>query len=404
VRILQIHAPYRHGGGEDAVVRDEASLLRGAGHEVAEHHVPNPHGNAQTLAALAVAPWNPAAAREVRGVVKRFRPDVAHIHNTWFRLSPSVPSAVHELGVPVVMTLHNYRLLCVNGLLLRQGRVCEDCVGTHPWRGVWHRCYRGSGPLSAIAASTIALGRARHAWDDGINRFIAPSAFTAAKIASGGVATEKITVKPHGVEDPGKRLESASRSSTVLFVGRLSPEKGLPLLLDGWERVLPTSLQLVVVGDGPQRGLLEGRHTKGVRFLGWCEREEVRRLMLTARALVFPSIWYESFALTVVEALAAGLPVLAAGLGAAGEIVRTVGPDWLVPSADANGWAAALRLLESNESIDLAGRRARSLYENTYTLHHSLTQLLHIYEEVAGESTADSKNRHVAGAPDSHGR
>jgi glycosyltransferase involved in cell wall biosynthesis len=397
MRILQIHAPYRHGGGEDSVVRDEASLLRAAGHEVAVHHVPNPRGNAKTLTALALAPWNPAAASEVRRVVKRFRPDVAHIHNTWFRLSPSVPPAVHELGVPVVMTLHNYRLLCINGLLLRDGKVCEDCVGTHPWRGVWHRCYRGSGPLSVLAASTIALSRTRHSWDHAIDRFIAPSAFTAAKIAAGGVATEKITVKPHGVEDPGKRLESASRSSTVLFVGRLSPEKGLPVLLDAWERVLPTSLQLVVVGDGPQRELLQGRHTAGVRFLGWREREEVRRLMLTARALVFPSIWYESFALTVVEALAAGLPVLAAGLGAAGEIVRTVGPDWLVPSADAEGWAAALRKLESNETIDLAGRRARALYANRYTLQHSLTQLLEIYAEVAEGSRAVSKNRSVAG-------
>src|SRR5207253_2251467 len=174
-----------------------------------------------------LAAWNASGAGEVRGVVTQFRPDVAHVHNTWFRLSPSGPHAVHQLGIPVVMTLHNYRLLCVNGLLLRQGRVCEDCVGTHPWRGVWHRCYRGSGPLSAIAASTIAVSRARGTWDHAIDRYIAPSAFTAGKIAAGGVPTEKITVKPHGVEDPGKRLDAASRSSTVLFVGRLSPEKGL---------------------------------------------------------------------------------------------------------------------------------------------------------------------------------
>jgi glycosyltransferase involved in cell wall biosynthesis len=397
VRVLQIHAPYRQGGGEDAVVRDEARLLRGAGHEVAEHHVPNPHGHVETLTALALAPWNPAAANDIRSVVKRFRPDVAHVHNTWFRLSPAVPSAVHDLGVPVVMTLHNYRLLCVNGLLLRQGRVCEDCVGTHPWRGVVHRCYHGSAPLSVIAASTIALGRRRHTWDHGIDRFIAPSAFTAAKIASGGVATEKITVKPHGVEDPGIRLEAASQSSTVLFVGRLSPEKGLSVLLDAWERVLPRSLQLVVVGEGPQRALLEGRHTNGVQFLGWRDREQVRRLMLTARALVFPSIWYESFALTVVEALAAGLPVLAPDLGAAGEIVRSLGPDWLVPSADADGWVTALRRLENITTVDVAGQRARATYEERYTLQRSLAQLLDISTAVAEAGRSVRADRHVAG-------
>lgn len=392
MRVLQIHALYRHGGGEDTVARSEASLLRAAGHEVAEHHVSNPHGHAQTLTALALAPWNTVAANEVRGVVKKFRPDVAHVHNTWFRLSPAVPAAVHELGVPVVMTLHNYRLLCVNGLLLRSGRVCEDCVGTHPWRGVWHRCYRGSAPLSAIAASTIALSRARHTWDRGIDRFIAPSAFTAAKIAAGGVATEKIVVKPHGVEDPGKRLNSASESSTVLFVGRLSPEKGLAVLLDAWERVQPVSLQLVVVGDGPQREHLEARRIAGVRFVGWLEHEEVRRMMLTARALVFPSIWYESFALTVVEALAAGLPVLAAGLGAAEEIVRTLGPDWLVSSAGADSWAVALRQLERSEAVDVAARRARSLYEKNYTSRQSLTRLLDIYTEVVAKRRAASQS------------
>jgi glycosyltransferase involved in cell wall biosynthesis len=384
--VLQIHTPYRKGGGEDSVVRDEAGLLRTAGHEVLEHHFPNPLGNAQTLASLALAPWNVAAAHEIRGVVRRFRPDVAHVHNTWFRLSPAVISSVHSLGIPVVMTLHNYRLMCVNGLLLRDGRVCEDCVGTHPWRGVWHRCYHNSAPLSALAASTIALSRARRTWEQSVDRFIAPSAFVAAKVAEGGIASERITIKPHGVQDPGHRFDAASQSRIVLFVGRLSPEKGMSLLLDAWERAELASLQLVVVGDGPQRGVLESRRARQVHFVGWREPGVVRRLMLTARALVFPSIWYESFALTVVEALAAGLPVLAAGLGAAGEIVRTVGPDWLVASADADGWAAALRQLEGSETIDQAGGQARRLYENTYTLQHSLTQLLDIYSQVAGRS------------------
>jgi glycosyltransferase involved in cell wall biosynthesis len=294
--------------------------------------------------------------------------------------------------------------MCVNGLLLRDGRVCEDCVGTHPWRGVWHRCYRGSGPLSAIAASTIAVGRFRNTWDHAIDRFIAPSGFTAAKVAAGGVPSQKITVKPHGVEDPGRRLNPASESSTVLFVGRLSQEKGLPMLFDAWEHLLPTSLELVVVGDGPQRRLLEGRHASGVRFLGWRHREEVRQLMLTARALAFPSICYETFALTAVEALAAGLPVLATGRGMAGEIAQSIGSDWLVPSADSVGWAAALRRLASSESIDLAARRARALYESTYTLQHSLTQLLDIYTAVAAASTATGEDRRVTGIAESRGR
>lgn len=304
------------------------------------------------------------------------------------------------------MTLHNFRLMCVNGLLLREGRVCEDCVGTHPWRGVQHSCYRGSRPLSAIAASTIAVGRFRHTLDHAIDRFIAPSAFTRAKTIASGVAPEKIVVKPHGVEDPGNRTESPSHSSTVLFVGRLSPEKGLSLLLDAWEHVLPAFLDLVVVGDGPQRELLEGRQTKRARFLGWREPAEVRRLMLTARALAFPSIWYESFPLTVVEALAAGLPVLAADLGSPAEIVRTVGPDWLVSSADVDGWSAALRKLESSENagaIDLTGQRARALYEASFTPRHSVTQLGDIYAEVVAARRAEHRHQRAAGRAGTHG-
>ncbi|HEY7926535.1 MAG TPA: glycosyltransferase [Candidatus Dormibacteraeota bacterium] len=403
MRVLQIHAPYRQEGGEDAVVREEASLLRAAGHEVFEHHVPNPQARGETLAALARAPWNPASAREIREVVRRFRPDIAHVHNTWFGLSPSVPAAVHQLGVPVVMTLHNFRLMCVNGLLFRDGTVCEDCVGTHPWRGVQHRCYRGSRPLSVIAASTVALGRTRHTWDRSIDRFIAPSAFTKAKIADGGVAAEKIIVKPHGVQDPGARLRPPSASSTVLFVGRLSPEKGLRVLIDAWERVRPASLELVVVGEGPQRRLLEARRTERVRFLGWRAPAEVRRLMLSARALAFPSLWYESFALTVVEALAAGLPVLAADIGSAAAIVRTVGPEWLVSSADVEGWAAELRQLESSRAIDVAGRRARSLYEASYTPRHSVTQLENIYADVIQGRAAVTDDRRVMRTADRHG-
>lgn len=404
MRVLQIHSAYRQRGGEDAVVQAEASQLREAGHEVFEHHVRNPKTRVQTVTSLALAPWNPAAARDVRRIAKRFRPDIAHVHNTWFRLSPSVPSAVHELGIPVVMTLHNFRLMCVNGLLLRDGRVCEDCVGTHPWRGVQHRCYNDSRTLSAIAASTIALGRNRHVWDHAVDRFIAPSAFTAAKVAASGIEPEKIIVKPHGVEDPGNRPELPSRSSTVLFVGRIAPEKGVRILLDAWERVAPASLELVIVGNGPQRELLEARRVKQARFVGWREAAEVRQLMLTARALVFPSIWYESFALTVVEALAAGLPVLAADLGSAAELVQAIGREWLVSSPDVDGWAAALRHLESSDAIDPAGKRARALYQERYTLRQSVTRLEAVYAEVVEASAAVRKHRPKVGTAEQTGR
>ena len=144
LRVLQIHNRYREPGGEDAVAAAEADLLRGCGHAVIEHHVTNPSGGVAAAASLAAAPWNPASAREMRRAIRESAPDVAHLHNTWFTLSPSVLGALSGAGVPVVMTLHNYRLVCANALLFREGRPCRDCVGRSPWPGVRHRCYHDS--------------------------------------------------------------------------------------------------------------------------------------------------------------------------------------------------------------------------------------------------------------------
>src|SRR4029450_5924212 len=138
VRVLQLHTPYRQPGGEDAVVRAEAEVLRRSGHEDVQHQVQNPPGAAGAIGSLVLSPWNPLQARKVQGLAERIRPDVAHVHNTWYAQSPAVLWALRRSGVPTVMTLHNYRLVCANGQLFRDGAPCEDCVGTSPWHGVQH--------------------------------------------------------------------------------------------------------------------------------------------------------------------------------------------------------------------------------------------------------------------------
>jgi glycosyltransferase involved in cell wall biosynthesis len=389
VRILKVHTRYRERGGEDNTVRGDTEHLRAAGHEVLEYSVSNPEATLPTLRALAAAPWNPSAAREIRGVVRQFGPDIAHVHNTWFRLSPAAFNAIDDLGVPVVMSIHNYRLVCVNALLLRDGRICEDCVGHGPWRGVWHRCYRGSFALSAVAASTIAVGRARHSWDRVVERFIAPSTIVAEKLIAGGLPAEKFVVQPHGIADPGQRPVPPSESKTVLFVGRLAQEKGVDRLVDAWERAEISSLELVIVGEGPLRQPLESRRVRGVRFLGWRDPADVMGVMLRARALVFPSIWYEGFGRTIVEALGSGLPVMSPLIGAAGEIVSLLGERWVIsPGSTTHAWAAGLMRLLDDDAIDEAGCRARELYEAEYTLELSTARLVDIYESVLGARRA----------------
>jgi glycosyltransferase involved in cell wall biosynthesis len=384
VRILQLHTRYREAGGEDSVVRDEARLLRAAGHDVVEHHVSNPTGALATAAALALAPANPQSARAVKRVVRTVRPDVAHVHNTWYSLSPSVVRALRDCGVPVVVTLHNYRLLCANGLLFRDGRPCEECVGTHPWRGVRHRCYRDSTVASVFVATTIATARVRHTWTENVERFIAPSHFLRDRLVAGGLPPDLVSVSPNGVHDPGPRTVPPSSSRSVLFVGRLSSEKGADTLLDAWAARGNPALDLVAVGDGPLRARLEARKVPGVRFVGWQTPDSVTELMLGARALVFPSVCYENLPRAVLEAIACGLPVLASDHGGPEEVVRDLGPSWTAAAGDARAWANALSVLDADDAVDRAGHRARAVYEDRYTTEATLRGLLDVYESVRG--------------------
>jgi glycosyltransferase involved in cell wall biosynthesis len=380
LRILQVHTHYREPGGEDVVVRAEAALLRAAGHEVVAYQAENPEHRLPAAAALAGSVWNPLAARAVSRAVKRIRPDVAHVHNTWFTLSPAVVWSLHQAGVPVVMTLHNYRLVCANAELYRDGRPCERCVGSHPWHGVRHRCYRGSALQSVPAAATIAVNRRLGTWRDHVDHFLVPSAFARGMLVRAGLPADRIQVKPNFVEDPSPRRRPASASPTVLFVGRLVAQKGIDVLLDAWRRT-GGGLELAVIGDGPLQAELLDRRVPGVRFEGHLSASAVRDQMLAGRALVFPSRSYEVQPLVVLEALAAGLPVLASDLGGMPELLEPLGPEWLVPAGDPVGWAVALARLDDAERIGEAGARARARYEQAFTPEAAIAALEAAYRQ-----------------------
>jgi glycosyltransferase involved in cell wall biosynthesis len=381
VRILQINNLYRRRGGEEISAEREAALLADAGHEVARHLVRNPDHPARAARALATAPWNREQARMVKERVRAFRPDLAHVHNTWFAISPSVIHALHVERVPIVVSLHNYRLLCANALLFRNGRPSTDCVGSHPWWGVVHRCYRGSTAASAISAATIALHRARRTWDL-VDLFIAPSRFVKDIFVSAGFLPERLIVRPHAVRDPGRRDEPPSSSRTALYVGRLAEQKGIGILLEAWDQLateLP-NLELAVAGDGPLRKQLEARASDRLRVLGWVDGEGVTGLMRTGRALVVPSQSYEAFGLVAAEAFAAGLPVLSTDLGGAAEVADSLGREWLVSGADRDSWARGLRRLADDLTVDSAGARAREIFERNDSFEVGLRSLLKVYE------------------------
>ena len=378
--VLQIHNRYRQGGGEDTVVEKEAALLRKAGHTVIEHNTVNPSGTIPAATSLLAAPWNPRAAARLGAVVRDARPDVAHVHNTWWALTPSILAALDRLKVPTVVTLHNYRLMCVNAQLFRDGAPCEDCVGTHPWRGVAHRCYRGSVSASTVAAVTIQTNRWLRTWQR-VDRLLVLTDFARSRFVDSGIPANRLWVKPNFVDDPGSRTGPPSSSRMVLFVGRLSHEKGIRALLDAWSAAETGDLELVVVGDGPLQTSIESQAIAGVRLVGRLTGQEVQGLMLSARALVFPSIWYEGQPMVLLEALAAGLALVVSDIGGVPETVGGNSAAVQARPGDRESWEVALTGLSDDTGVDRSGEAARRAFEERYSAQIGLDGLIHHYTE-----------------------
>jgi glycosyltransferase involved in cell wall biosynthesis len=379
MRILQVHTRYRHPGGEDVAVDAERRSLEAAGHEVRLHADANPAGRTRTALALLGAPWNPFSARSVRTTIDSFHPDVAHIHNTWFAHSPSVVVRLRQAGVPTVMSLHNYRLFCSNAVLFRDGAPCVDCVGTTPVHGVVHRCYHDSLAASGIASTTIGLHQALRTWERHVDDFLTPSESARQLFIAGGLPPERLHVKPHSVPDPGTRERPPSASKVVLAVGRLSAERGIETLVRAWSQAGIDDLELVVVGEGPLRSRLEAMAAGNVRFTGPLDANDVRGLMLTARALLFPTQWFEPFGLVVAESMAAGLPVVGSDIGAVPEIIGEEG-GWLVPPGRVDRWADLFNdVLTHDHLIDDRGTGARQRFESRFSERMGLIELESAY-------------------------
>jgi glycosyltransferase involved in cell wall biosynthesis len=382
LRILQLHTHYRQPGGEDAAVATEADVLRDAGHQVLTHRARNPEG-ARAALSLAAAPWNEAQARTLTRQVVRLRPDVVHVHNTWFATSPAVLTAVRRVGVPVVMTLHNYRLVCAAATLFRDGAPCTDCVGTHPWHGVEHACYRGSRPQSVVAATTIGLHQRRGTWHRDVDRFVALTDFGRERFIEGGLPSRRIVVKSNSVDDPGPRPHPPSASNVVVCLGRLSAEKGVAVLLAAWARA-PARLRLVVVGTGPLEAALRDQAPEQVEFLGTLPPQEVTSLLLRSRALVFPSMSFEGQGLVALEAAAAGLPVILSDHGSMSGLFAPGAEELLFPPGDVDALVAQLARLDDDRFVDEFGRFTRRRFEEHYTHDVARRTLEDTYRDVIG--------------------
>ncbi|MDJ0848751.1 MAG: glycosyltransferase family 4 protein [Myxococcota bacterium] len=378
-RIAFFHNRYRTRGGEDRVVDLEMDLLRKAGHEVHAFLVDSRdlRGPADTLRAGWESNWSHAMGRRVARFLDAHPVDVGHVHNFFPLLTPVVHDTLRSRGVPVVQTLHNYRLVCANGLFLREGRPCEECVARGPWNAVRHGCYRGSRLQTAAWARAATRQRARGLWRTLVDRFVAPSDFLRRKLVAAGLPDERFVVKPNPVPDPGP---PAAVGQGAVYVGRLSPEKGVRLLLEAWRELEGESL--TVVGTGAEESELRriGRDLPGVRFTGELAPDRVQEELARAAFLVAPSLCYENFPLAVAEAFAAGRPVVASHPSALSDLVEDGRTGLRFATGSAAELASACRRLAGSPALCAElGREARQRYEDELTPERCAAHLEEIY-------------------------
>ena len=384
MEILIVHNYYQQSGGEDQVFTDEANLLEAQGHQVLRYTVHNnavANINPMTLAGVTV--WNRTIYRELRQLLRQEKPQVVHFHNSFPLISPAAYYAARAEGVPVVQTLHNYRLLCPNAVFFRDGQVCEDCLGKFvPWSGVVHACYKGSRATTGMVAAMLTVHRVLQTWTETVDLYIALTQFARQKFIQGGFPAEKIVVKPNFVHpDPGP---GEGCGGYALFVGRLSPEKGIGLLLRAWEK-LRGKVALKIVGDGPlaPQVLKEVGRLPGVEWLERRSSDEVYELMGKAKMLILPSEWYETFGRVAVEAFAKGTPVIAANIGAVAEVVESGRTGLNFRPGDPEDLAAKVEWALTHPDVLAQMRQeARAEFEAKYTAEQNYQILMEIYESV----------------------
>lgn len=391
MKILIIHNHYRSSApsGEDTVVRNESELLRSNGYEVEFFKRFNDDiDESKPLNRVALAidtTWSRASKKSLAAAIRRFRPEVVHVHNIFPQISPSAYAACREAGVPVVQTLHNYRFICANALLTRNSAPCEECVGRLPWPALRHRCYRDSlGPTAAIVAMQT-INRLRGVYRNLVDCYIALTRFSADRFIAGGLPRERVVVKPNFI--PDLPPVGSGAGGFVVYVGRLSAEKGVRTLLRAWGEC--RAIPLKILGEGPLRAeLTEYARSRAlpVEFLGYCSREQVLATVGDAIFSVIPSECYEGFPLVVLESLACGTPVLASNIGSLGEIVQPAFGKTF-ESGRAESLSAAVQLLAQDSNLRGTMRReAREVLTSRYSARTNLSQLSHIYAEVVARN------------------
>lgn len=396
MKIVYCHNYYRNRGGEDVSFECDLELLRSHGHEVVAFTKDNHDLSSRSPSSIARTIWNRQTEREMTDVLRAQKPDVLHCNNLFPMISPSVYRAASRLNIPVVQALRNYRNLCANSFLFRDGEVCRKCLtSSASWSGIRHRCYRNSAAATAVVVAGQFANRVFRIQRRYVNAFFTPTEFAKQVHVDAGYPAANIFRRNNYILPDLDAVET--KQDYALFVGRLSPEKGVSTITEAWsEHGINTPLR--IIGDGPERASIEQQTSDldHVTCLGELPTEEVLRQIATAKFLIISSRWYETFGRTIAESFSRGTPVIASDLGAMAELVQDGKNGFLFAPGSAAGLADAVNRLETMTPARRAEmqRDARQSYENECSPENSYRELMRIYESVI--DCSDAKRELIA--------
>jgi glycosyltransferase involved in cell wall biosynthesis len=408
MRILQVHKYYYLRSGAERYLFNLARLLEFQGHSTAifaMHHPCNsparysdhfvPQVDYRTLGSLGKvqaalrAVWYPAAARQIGRLIDAFHPDIVHLHNAYHQISPSILPTIRKRSIPIVQTLHDYKLVCPNYLLLTQSQVCERCQDRKYHHAIQNRCLHGSRTWSIVAAAAMTLHKRWQIYERHVERFIAPSRFLLDRMVDFGVPEHQLIHIPYFVSAGDWKPTPAGEGEYVLFIGRLSKEKGLLTLLNA---VRGTDIPLLVVGEGPMRTRMEENIARAglpnVRLTGYLNGQALAKVIEGARCTVVPSEWYEVFGQVITESFAQGKPVVATDIGGIPEIIDDGVDGLLVPPGDARALASALhRLWKRPQVATEMGQAGRIKVEERYDAPLHYQRIMALYQEAINQAS-----------------
>lgn len=383
MKIIQAHNYYQQAGGEDAIVENEGNLLESYGHNVVRYFINNDSicSVYKKISTAINVHYSKQIFKQFADVLEEHRPDVVHVHNFFPQLTPSIYDACFNAKIAVVQSLHNFRTICAGSYFMRSGEICEKCINSSPYHAVQYRCYRKSFVGSWAVARMISYHRRMQTWPSKVDAFIVNTPFSKRKFIECGFPESKIHINPNFLQDTPNLTNQVQKvqRSCGLFVGRLSPEKGVSTLLKAWENIPD---QLRIAGTGPMTEAVLNSGLKNIEYLGMLNKNQILAEMDRALFLVVPSTWYEGFPMVIVEAFNRGLAVITSRLGNLAEIISDGKTGLFCEPGNPNDLQEKIIWMFNNRNKALSmGKQARHAYETSYSPQINYSTLINIYNQ-----------------------